>query len=141
MAGDLDQLLTLHRTFFDEEGYPHDDAQARQALATLIDTPAFGHLLVCEIAGTITAYAVLTYGYSIEFHGRTALLDELYVSADARGCGLGRAALERVVQICRENGVRAVQLEVERENGVARELYSRAAFVDHHRHLMTKRLD
>ncbi len=42
---------------------------------------------------------------------------------------------------CREHGVKALHLEVERHRQSAYELYRRAGFEDHDRYLMTKLLD
>jgi ribosomal protein S18 acetylase RimI-like enzyme len=57
-----------------------------------------------------------------------------------RGRGLGRAALEAVESAARELGVRALHLEVERENASAQALYRDRGFRDNDRRLMTKRL-
>ena len=40
--------------------------------------------------------------------------------------------------VCRGRGVRALHLEVERENTRAQSIYRRAGFVDHDRYLLTK---
>ena len=134
-AEDLDALFAMHRDFFEEEGYPHDDAAMRGALATLIVTPALGFVCVRD-----DAYLLVTFGYSIEFHGRTAMVDELYVVPAARGHCIGHEALELAERLCRERGVRALQLEVERVNERAKRLYHSTGFTDHDRHLLTKRL-
>jgi ribosomal protein S18 acetylase RimI-like enzyme len=42
---------------------------------------------------------------------------------------------------CRRQGITALHLEVDHDNPDGRRLYLRRGFVDHERHLMTKRLD
>jgi diamine N-acetyltransferase len=81
----------------------------------------------------------VTIGYSIEFGGRDAFLDELFVSADSRGRGLGTRALEVAAEACREAGIVALHLEVDHANTAAQRLYRRHGFVDHDRYLMTRR--
>jgi GNAT superfamily N-acetyltransferase len=81
---------------------------------------------------------VLTFGFSLEFHGRNALLDELYLREEFRGRGLGRASLVRAEEICRREGIRAVHLEVDRVNVRAQEVYRKAGYKDHDRYLLTK---
>jgi ribosomal protein S18 acetylase RimI-like enzyme len=81
---------------------------------------------------------IVTFGYSIEFGGRDAFLDELFISPDARGRGLGTRALEVAAQACREAGILAVRLEVDRGNTGAQRLYRAHGFVDHDRYLMTR---
>jgi GNAT superfamily N-acetyltransferase len=72
--------------------------------------------------------------------GRDGLLDELFVTEDQRGRGLGTRALQFAADECRRLGLRALHLEVERQNLEAQRLYRAAGFVDHDRYLMSLRL-
>jgi ribosomal protein S18 acetylase RimI-like enzyme len=83
-------------------------------------------------------YLVLTFGFSLEFGGRDALIDELYVRENFRGRGLGRASLVLAAEVCREEGIRALHLEVDRVNTRAQGVYRQAGFRDHDRYLLTK---
>jgi hypothetical protein len=44
-------------------------------------------VIVTEEDSTLLAYAVVTWGWSIESGGRDALLDEIYVADRSRGIG------------------------------------------------------
>jgi GNAT superfamily N-acetyltransferase len=77
-------------------------------------------------------------GFSFEYRGREAFVDELFIAESHRGRGLGREALEIAEAYCREAGVNALHLEVERHREDALELYRRRGFTDHGRTLMTK---
>lgn len=93
--------------------------------------------------GTVRAplgYLVLTFGYSLEHHGRDALVDELYVAAGRRGQGIGQALLAVAVDHCRSLGIRSVHLQAAHANADAKRLYERLGWVRHERHLMTRRL-
>jgi len=114
---------------------------AEKAIRDLIANPALGALFVVEMSDRIEAYLVVTFGYSLEFGGRDAFVDELYVAPSARKKGLGTAALDTAEQACRAAGIRALHLEVERINLRAKSLYDRRGFYEHSRHLMTKLLD
>jgi ribosomal protein S18 acetylase RimI-like enzyme len=83
-------------------------------------------------------YVVLTLGFSFEYRGRDAFLDELYLEEKSRGRGIGRKAMEFAEGMARELGVNAVHLEVSRDNDAGLELYRRAGYADHDRCLMTK---
>jgi diamine N-acetyltransferase len=83
-------------------------------------------------------YLVAVWGYSLEWHGRDAFVDELFVEPGRRGRGIGSRALELAQEECRRAGIRALHLEVERPNTRAQELYRRMGFRDHDRYLMTK---
>lgn len=91
-------------------------------------------LLENEVAG----YAVLTFGYSLEFHGRDAFVDELYLRNEYRGQGIGKRALEFLTEVCVAEGVSALHLEVERSNTQAQAVYRKFGFEDHDRYLMTR---
>ena len=91
-----------------------------------------------EADGGPVGYVVLTLGFSLEFHGRDAFVDEIYIRAQYRGRGIGGKALAFAEGACRSLGVRALHLEVERKNTAAQAVYRKVGFKDHDRYLMTK---
>lgn len=134
---DRDLLLSLIQGLYTAEHIPFDPSRSARALDDLLADPALGRVWIIEHDGQPAGYAVLTLGYSLEFGGRFALLDELFLREEHRGKGVGRQALARIEEACRGLGVEAVRLEVERPNGIARELYRKAGFETHDRDLMT----
>ncbi|HXH06498.1 MAG TPA: GNAT family N-acetyltransferase [Vicinamibacterales bacterium] len=138
---DLDALLPLVEAYYAEERYPFVREAARGALAGLLAEPAYGRVWVLEADdGGMVGYVVVTLGYSLEFHGRDAFIDELYILPALRGRGLGRDAVALAEHACRELGVRALHLEAERRKPRLHAWYRRLGFEDHDRRLMTKRL-
>ena len=116
----------------------YDAGQARSAIKWLIDNDACGAAWFIQAGGQTAGYLVLTIGYSLEFHGRFGLLDELFVEEPFRGLGLGSRALAFAEQVCRLRGLRAMRLEVGRANVRAVALYDRFGFETDGRDLMTK---
>jgi ribosomal protein S18 acetylase RimI-like enzyme len=115
-----------------------DAAAAQVALRTLFAQPELGRTwLVCDGASAI-GYVVLTLGFSFEFRGRDAFIDELYIAPAYRRRGLGRMAMEFAEKRARELGVNAIHLEVDHGNDPAMELYRGIGYADHARYLMTK---
>ncbi|MGA1476565.1 MAG: GNAT family N-acetyltransferase, partial [Prochlorothrix sp.] len=53
-----------------------------------------------------------------------------------RGRGLGTQVLEALIQLCREQGIRMLELEVRRDNPKARGLYERLGFQQHSRDIL-----
>jgi diamine N-acetyltransferase len=138
---DVGVLLELMRALYDEDGStPLSEDTAEPALRGLLAAPDRGLVWVIEQAGEAAGYLVLTWGYSLEFHGRDAFIDELYVAPSYRGAGLGRQAVEWAEAACRAHGAGAVHLEVEIENERAHALYRRSGFAERGLRLMTKRL-
>ncbi len=119
-SSDLEAVLALHRNFFAEEGYPFREKESRANLGRLLEEPGLGRVFVMDADGKTIGYLVLTFGFSLEFGGRDGLVDELYVSPEHRGRGLGTRALEVAAATCREQGIRAVHLHVERSKEGAR---------------------
>ncbi len=136
--GDEEGLLAMMREFYVHERIVLDEAAARRALAALIADPSLGRVWWIEGEGGPAGYMVLTLGYSLEFAGRFALLDELYVREGFRGGGVGARAVEEAAAACASWGVRALRLEVAWENEPAQRLYRRLGFDLHDRHIMTR---
>jgi ribosomal protein S18 acetylase RimI-like enzyme len=140
-ARDADGLIALMREFYAVFSYPFDAAAARAALAPVrAPDSERGRIWLIETHGEAVGYVALMLGHSLEYRGRDAFLDELYVVPAARGNGFAKAAMEHVARACHELGVRALHLEVERDNAAAQALYRRFGFEDHDRYLMTLRI-
>jgi ribosomal protein S18 acetylase RimI-like enzyme len=141
---DLDAILAFMRQFRIDDPdsrYRHvDEDAARRSLARLMRDPSLGRLwMICD-GDTPVGYLALTFGYSLEFHGRDAFVDELFIAASHRGRGWGRRALRHAEAACREDGVKALLLEVTPDNTAAATLYRTSGFEDHDRRLMSKRI-
>lgn len=135
---DLDILMVFRRALCAEDPVPFDEAPVRVALVTLMREPAFGRVWLMLDGDEAIGYVALCLGYSLEFYGREAIVDELYVVASHRGRGVGRRALALVEDEARALGVRALHLVVERGNAPAQALYRRVGYRAHDRDLMTK---
>lgn len=116
---------------------PQDDGRDR-ALAELAAHPEFGGAWMILADGAVAGYVALTACFSLEFHGRFGLLDELFIDEEWRGKGIGTAALAFIDEQCRSRGWAAVRLEVGLLNLRAQELYLRAGYRTEDRHLMTR---
>jgi len=122
----------------DPEVIPFNESFARAAFHQFLSLPAFGRIwLLCHDA-TLIGYIILAIGFSFEFQGHDAFIDELYILPAHRRHGYGRRALAIVEQKAREMGVNAIHLEVDHGNHPALELYRCSGYRDHKRYLMTK---
>jgi GNAT superfamily N-acetyltransferase len=137
-AADRDLVLALMGEFYAIEHLPFDEAVASASLEALLGDRRLGRLFLIAIGEEVVGYVALTFGFSLEFRGRFALLDEIYLREAARGRGLGRASLRFVEHVCRGEGIAAIRLEVSRANTTAQAVYRRAGYDDHARDLLTK---
>jgi GNAT superfamily N-acetyltransferase len=120
------------------EHLPTPGKEVETALRILLADGRLGCVLVAEDAGKPAGYVVLGFGYSLEFHGRDAFVDELFVAEPARGSGIGSLLLDAAEMACRARGIKAMHLESGHGNPRATGLYGRRGFKAHERHLMTK---
>ncbi len=138
LRSDLELLMELVTEFYAESMYPLRRAEARQAVERLLDDPGAGRIWLIEVEGATAGYLALTLGFSIEYLGRDAFIDEIYLRPSFRGHGLGTEAIALAEREARELGVRALHLEVERSNPRARGVYLRRGFRDNDRQLLSK---
>ena len=138
----LEVILPLVAAFHKEEGVDQATETREAAVQTLLNNPAFGEIWMIESGDELAGYVTFAFGYSIEFNGRDAFIDEIYIAPDHRGAGLGTAALSRLKNALRESGIKAAHLEVEVDNTKAQALYARQGFqMRRNYHLMSARLD
>jgi ribosomal protein S18 acetylase RimI-like enzyme len=162
--GDLAAVLPRTLALNAHEGIAVDPPVLEAALDRLLRDPALGGVWLVERSetggedpdgsaggaagsaprgierdGAAIGYAMVTFGYDLEFGGRDAFLTELWIDPPARGTGAGSAALALLDPELRARGVRALHLQVRPDNPALR-LYQRSGFIASPRIVMTRRL-
>ncbi|GAA1232900.1 GNAT family N-acetyltransferase [Microbacterium phyllosphaerae] len=117
------ELLHAFNTEFDTETPGVEVLAAR--LRMLLDEP----LTFAVLGGSpATGVALVTLRPNVWSDGPVALLDEMYVEPEQRGSGIGSAILRRMVEICRELGVAAIEINVDESDAAAMRFYERHGF-------------
>lgn len=134
---ELDSLLSLM------PGQDSDLNKARQraSLSELLGNESLGQVWLIGAETGWCGYLVLTWSYSLEFHGRDALLDELYLNQTCRRPDLERKALQFASQAARLRGAHALHVRVKHSQIQEQEIYREAAFEDDDSYLMTKMIE
>jgi ribosomal protein S18 acetylase RimI-like enzyme len=140
-AADIPTLVDLMVLFYRESAFSLQRHSAKAAFRRLLADSSFGRIWICELANEPVGYIVLTLGFSMEYGGRDAFVDDLFIRPEFRGKGWGRQLLDTLVQECIRIGVRALHLEVGRDNHRVRSLYRSRGFRDNERQLLTLKLD
>jgi len=145
---DADALLEFMRAYYEFDGHGFEREKARVALTALLRDPNLGRawLIVdsektdSNTAGVEAAvgYIVLCFGYSLEWLGRDAFVDEFYLREEYRGRGWGRAAMKFVEEAARAEGIRTLHLEVVESNMAALQLYRKLGFTEHRSTFLSK---
>jgi ribosomal protein S18 acetylase RimI-like enzyme len=72
----------------------------------------------------------LRYRYGVWWDAEDCNLEDVFVSADARGSGLGRALVSFAIDRARERGCRRMELDTGADNAAAQGLYRSLGFRD-----------
>ncbi|HEY7840350.1 MAG TPA: GNAT family N-acetyltransferase [Gammaproteobacteria bacterium] len=136
VTDDLPLLLGYMRGYYEHDHIDLDEQAARNALERPMKDAETGRVWLIEESGRPVGYVVALFGWSLEFHGRDAFLDELFIDPEFRGRGTGTRAMALVESELRGAGVRAMHLEVERGNAGAQRFYASLGFEDRSRFFM-----
>lgn len=122
-AARLAELLHAFNTEFDTET-PGVEVLAERLRTLLGGTSTFAVLGGDPAVGL----ALVSLRPNVWSEGPVALLDELYVEPARRGGGVGGAVLRHMVEICRELGVAAIEINVDESDAAAMRFYERHGF-------------
>ena len=126
---DLDRVLVYVRAYHEYEGIAHSADKTASALRRLLGQGTLGRVWFICLGSQSIGHIAICFGYSIEFSGRDAVVDEMFIVPEHRGKGFGKTVLALVKSEAALLGVKALHLEVARSNEGARRLYRSAGFV------------
>jgi ribosomal protein S18 acetylase RimI-like enzyme len=134
---DIPMLLKMIQEYHEYDHLEFDEALTRTLLDQVISNPGIGRIWMVKVNKEVAGYMLLTFGFSLEFKGRNGLLDEFFLHEKWRGQGLGKQTLRLMQKEAKAMGMKAVHLEVTRDNEKALKLYEKVDFKDNERFLMT----
>ncbi|MFZ5961481.1 GNAT family N-acetyltransferase [Thalassococcus sp. BH17M4-6] len=137
---DLDKLLTLVTAFHAEQGIEADPDHQRAAVAPLLDGSPHGAIWLIGPRKAPVGYIAITFGWSIEFGGLDGIVDEIFIRPAVRKRGMGSEALTALAKALKGSGVRALHLEVDRDDEATQRFYSRARFEPRDRYMFMSRI-
>ena len=115
--------------FYDSDAvliHPSEDHFA-STFDELMRSETYAECFIFELDGKTAGYSLLAKTFSQEAGGIVMWIEEIYVSPEFRGCGIGSAFLEHLIK-SREKSVRRLRLEAEKENEGAIKLYRSLGF-------------
>jgi len=141
LPSELKDLLPLMEEFYRLEAIRFHPESLVPALQKLLEQDQWGAVFWIQEGAKRLGYVVLTYSYSLEYGGHNALIDELFLTAEFRGKGLGRKVLSLLELECERLTIGVLYLEASRKNEPAQRLYRKQGYVDQDRFLLVKRID
>lgn len=128
IPADRDAICALLRAQFREHGIDLADGLVSAGVDGHFADASRGALLVAKNETTMVGFAILATTWTVEHGGRVAWLEELYVLPSMRNSGIGTELMARALEVARDLGCLAVDLEVDAEHARAEHLYARAGF-------------
>jgi GNAT superfamily N-acetyltransferase len=126
-APDLDDLLPLMRAYCDFYSVsPSDEDLLGMSRALIADPEREGVQFIARDAdGAAVGFASLFRTWDTTEGGRIAVMNDLYVNADARGGGVGTSLIEACRAEARSHGGRVLAWQTALDNTRAQAVYDR----------------
>jgi GNAT superfamily N-acetyltransferase len=134
---DTGTLLKFMREYYAFDGHGFDEQKAQAALTALLRDPGLGRVWLVLDGEAPVGYVVIAFGYSLEWLGRDAFVDEFYLLEKYRGRGWGRKTMAFVEDAAGSLHVKALHLEVVRQNETL-QVYGRLGFKERKSTFMSK---
>lgn len=133
---DIDIAVAMMQDFYAIDGYPIDPAVSKLLFEEFLENEGLGKGWLIYFNNEVIGYVILTFVFSFEYKGRIAFLDELYISKEGRGKGIGKEAVDFIHEQALDLSIKVIYLEVEGHNTMAQKLYLAKDFSVHNRMLM-----
>jgi GNAT superfamily N-acetyltransferase len=128
----------MMRDFYLIYGYPFNHDKVKNNLRFLLYSKHLGQMWTIHYQGLIIGYVVLTNGFSFEYGGHDAFIDEFFLKEEYRARGIEKLTIDFVSAQAKLLDINALHLEVEIDNVNAHELYLKKGFINNKRTLLTK---
>jgi GNAT superfamily N-acetyltransferase len=123
---DLAALLPLMRGYCDfYEVAPTDDALLELSRALIADPEREGVQFIARGGETALGFATVFWSWSTTKGARIGVMNDLFVTQDARRQGVGEALIARCLELVRERGAATLEWQTALDNHTAQSLYDR----------------
>ncbi|VEG56364.1 acetyltransferase [Mycolicibacterium aurum] len=121
---DLPELAPMLRGYCDFYRVDPPDEKLAALSRALIADPDQGLQLIARTSdGAPLGFATIYWTWQTLYAARVGVLNDLYVTPEARGTGTGRALIARCLQLCHERGAEKLVWETAPDNATAQRLY------------------
>ena len=133
---DIETIVLLMQDFYAIDNYPIDLKVSKSLFKEFIANENLGKAWLILNEEEVVGYVILTFIFSFEYQGKIAFLDELYLTKQARGKGIGNQAIQFFLNESKKLSLKLIYLEIENHNQNAQKLYIANGFEFHNRKLM-----
>ena len=126
--GDIEKLLPLIAAFHRVENIEQSDDNRRDAILPLLQGSPHGAIWLIGPRRAPAGYIAISFGWSIEMGGMDGLIDEFFIRESIRGRGMGTEVLSALIPQLAKAGLKALHLEVSKNNEKAQKIYAKRGF-------------
>ena len=94
----------------------------------IINNPDAGFVLVYEAGGIVRGMVLLLFTISTALGKKVAILEDMIVTPDSRGKGVGTRLVKRALEFALDKGCRRVTLLTDHDNEAAHKIYRKCGF-------------
>lgn len=127
-AADQKEIHGLLLAQFREHEIALPAERLRQAIAAMFESDDLGFFIVAREHDEMVGLAAVSFAWTLEYGGKSAWLDELYVVPARREHGIGTGLLREAMRQAETRGCSAIDLEVDHDHRRAETLYGREGF-------------
>lgn len=125
---DLPKLLPLVAAFHEHQGFGTSPEHQHDAVLPLLEGCPHGAIWLIGPRRAPVGYVVVSFGWSVEYGGMDAIVDELFVRSAVRKRGMGSDALNGLAKALKEGGIKALHLEADQGDETLKRFYQRCKF-------------
>lgn len=126
---DIEKLSDLLLTLFEQEvEFKANKEIQKKALKMIIDNTTQGHILIAKVDDIVVGMVSLLYSISTALGSKVAILEDMIVSKEYQGKGIGTLLVLYAKDLSKKNGCRRITLLTDIENIYAHKFYERNGF-------------
>ncbi|MGE8205595.1 N-acetyltransferase family protein [Heyndrickxia sp. NPDC080065] len=124
---DVDQLMNLlYQYIVDFYKRPRpDEKDVQELIHHLLKHPEAGVQFIAESEGRLIGFSTLYFTFRTTRVKKTAILNDLFVSPDARGMKVGEQLFKESLAFTKENGYAGMSWQTAHDNYVGQSLYEK----------------
>lgn len=127
---DVARCSELLGILFDQEReFASDFIKQQKGISMVLDNPENGRIFLCEIDGKIEGMVMLLFTVSTFLGKKVAILEDMIVSPEWRGKGIGSLLIDSAIEYALNTGFGRITLHTDYDNETAHRFYESRGFI------------
>jgi GNAT superfamily N-acetyltransferase len=128
-SADIPACIELLGVLFDQEkDFIADSGKQADGISLVLDNPEAGRIFISEFDGRVLGMVMLLFTVSTFMGKKVAILEDLVVSPEWRGKGVGSRLIDAAIAYARNTGFGRITLLTDHDNETAHRFYASRGF-------------